>query len=149
MNLPLPHGWKCYAALPLRLAIGIMFTVHGAGKLFGLFGGHGLIGTGQFFSQAGFQPGVFWAGVVGSSEFFGGLCVLLGFLTRWATLPLIATMLVAILKVHLSHGFFAENGGFEYPFVILGGLVSLFLLGGGKASVDSKVCPSHCEKKKS
>jgi putative oxidoreductase len=147
MDLKVPDALKCYAALPLRLTIGPMFMAHGGQKLFGWFGGHGLIGTGEFFSQAGFQPGVFWAGVVGSSEFFGGLCVLLGFLTRWATLPLIATMLVAIFKVHLAKGFFAPEG-FEYPFVILGGLLTLLIRGAGKASLDSKTCPSHCEKKK-
>ena len=114
-----------------------MFAAHGSGKLFGLLGGTGLIGTGHQFAQMGFHPGIFWAGVVGSSEFFGGLCLTLGFLTRWATLPLMVTMMVAILKVHWPHGFFGPMG-FEYPFVILGGLLSLFILGGGKASIDSR-----------
>ena len=137
MTLNVPDALQAYAPLPLRLFTGIMFAAHGSQKLFGLFGGHGLVGTGQFFAQAGFQPGIFWAGVVGSSEFFGGLCLAFGFLTRWATMPLIVTMLVAIFKVHLPNGFFAPKG-FEYPFVILGGLISLFLLGGGKASIDSR-----------
>ncbi len=137
-SLRLPDFLQDYAALPLRFCVGLMFAAHGAQKLFGLFGGHGLVGTGQFFAQTGFHPGIFWAGVVGSSEFFGGLCVLVGFLTRWATLPLMATMAVAIFKVHLSRGFFAQAGGFEYPFVILGGLVTLFILGAGKASVDNR-----------
>lgn len=127
-----------WASLPLRLTIGSMFMAHGAQKLFGLLGGKGLAATGEMFAQMGFQPGVFWAGVVGSSEFFGGLCLLIGFLTRWATLPLMVTMAVAILKVHLPNGFFAQGGGFEYPFVILGGLVALSLLGAGKASVDAR-----------
>lgn len=142
--LKVPQTLQDYASLPLRLAIGLMFMAHGSQKLFGLFGGHGLVGTGEFFAKMGFQPGVFWAGVVGSSEFFGGLCLVLGFLTRWATLPLMVTMLVAIFKVHLPHGFFAQQGGFEYPFVILGGLVALFLLGAGRASLDSRC--AACEK---
>jgi putative oxidoreductase len=115
-----------------------MFMGHGAQKLFGLFGGNGLIDTGHGFAQMGFQPGILWAGVAGSAEFFGGLCLALGFITQWATLPLIVVMLVAIFKVHWSNGFFMQQGGFEYPFVILGGLLSLFLLGGGKGSLDER-----------
>lgn len=137
MTLKLPVWLHECAALPLRLTIGLMFMAHGSQKLFGLFGGYGLSGTGQFFAQMGFQPGIFWAGVVGSSEFFGGLCLVLGFLARLATLPLMVTMLVAIFKVHWSSGFFGPKG-FEYPFVILGGLIALFLLGPGKLSVDSR-----------
>ena len=137
-RLKVPIFLQEYAALPLRLCIGLMFAAHGSGKLFGLFGGKGLIETGHGFAQMGFHPGVFWAGVVGSSEFFGGLCLVLGFLTRWATLPLMATMIVAIVKVHWPHGFFANQGGFEYPFVILGGLLALLFLGPGKWSVDER-----------
>lgn len=140
MKIKLPAAFHGLGSLALRLTIGPMFMVHGAGKLFGLFGGKGLVETGHGFAQMGFQPGVFWAGVVGSSEFFGGLCLLLGFLTQWATLPLMVVMLVAIFKVHWPAGFFAQQGGFEYPFVILGGLAALFLLGGGKASVDRLCC---------
>lgn len=136
-SLKMPDFLQDYAALPLRLCIGPMFAAHGAGKLFGLFGGKGLIETGHLFAQIGFHPGTFWAGVVGSSEFFGGLCLAVGFLTRWATLPLIVTMLVAILKVHWPHGFFGPKG-FEYPLVILGGLLSLWVLGGGKVSIDNR-----------
>ncbi len=137
-NLNSPESLKGYAALPLRLAIGIMFIPHGAQKLFGLFGGGGLAVVGQKFAEMGFQPGTLWAGLVGASEFFGGLCLVLGFLTRCATLPLMATMGVAIFRVHWSHGFFAQQGGFEYPFVILGGLISLFILGGGKGAIDRR-----------
>lgn len=137
-SLRLPDFLQDYAALPLRFCIGLMFAAHGSQKLFGLFGGKGLAAAAEGFARMGFQPGIFWAGVVGSSEFFGGLCVLVGFLTRWATLPLMATMAVAIFKVHWSNGFFAQAGGFEYPFVILGGLVTLFILGAGKASIDNR-----------
>ena len=136
-SLRLPDFLQDYAALPLRLCIGLMFAAHGSQKLLGLFGGKGLVETGQLFGQMGFHPGIFWAGLVGSSEFFGGWCVLIGLLTRWATLPLMVTMAVAIIKVHWPHGFFGPMG-FEYPFVIMGGLVTLFILGGGKASVDNR-----------
>ena len=129
--------WQAYASVPLRLAIGAMFMAHGSQKLFGWLGGYGLVGTGEFFAKLGFMPGVFWAGLVGSSEFFGGLCLLMGFLTRWATLPLMVTMLVAIFRVHGPHGFFAP-AGFEYPFVILGGLLSLGFLGAGKFSLEGR-----------
>lgn len=149
MKIKLPAVLHGLGPLALRLTIGPMFMAHGAGKLFGLFGGDGLMATGHGFAQMGFHPGVFWGGLVGSSEFFGGLCLLLGFLTQWAALPLMVVMLVAIFKIHWSAGFFAQRGGFEYPFVILGGLAALFLLGGGKASVDRLCCKdeSRCPAK--
>ncbi len=127
----------------LRLFVGGMFMAHGSQKLFGLWDGKGLVETGKAFSQIGFHPGIFWAGLAGSSEFFAGLCLALGLLTRWATLPLMVVMMVAIVKVHWPHGFFIQKGGFEYPFIILGSLMTLLLLGGGKWSLDCLQKPTN------
>lgn len=127
----------CWEGLPLRLAIGIMFAAHGAGKLFGTFDGPGISGFAEGLTKMGFAPGLFWAALVGGSEFFGGVALILGAWTRWAVWPLVATMLVAIFKVHGPSGFFLKNGGFEYCFVILGGLLTLFAIGSGPVSIDA------------
>lgn len=85
-----------YSALALRIPIGIIFMAHGAQKLFGWFGGYGLEGTGQWMASIGLGPGVLMAFLAGSAEFFGGLFILLGLLTRPAAVALSFTMAVAI-----------------------------------------------------
>lgn len=129
----------CWDGLPLRMVLGIMFTAHGAQKLFGAFGGSGLQGFAAMLEPAGFTPGMLWAVLVACSEFFGGLFIFLGWWTRLAVWPPIAVMLVAIVKIHGPHGFFAPQG-FEYPFVIFGGLLTLFAIGPGPVSIDTWCC---------
>ena len=124
----------------IRAATGLILMPHGAQKLFGWFGGHGLEGTGGFFAQnLGLEPGVAWAALVGGTEFFGGLFVALGFLTRPAALGVAIVMAVAVLAVHLPNGFFAVQGGYEYP--LLWGLVVLAIAfkGGAEMSLDRAI----------
>lgn len=61
------------STLPLRLTAGVLFTAHGAQKLFGWFSGYGLEGTGQWMESIGLAPGYLMASAAGSAEFFGGL----------------------------------------------------------------------------
>ena len=61
------------STLPLRLIAGVVFTAHGAQKLFAWFGGYGLDGTGQWMDSIGLSPGYLMALAAGSAEFFGGL----------------------------------------------------------------------------
>ena len=75
-----------FAALVLRIPLGLVLAAHGAQKLFGLFGGYGLQGTGQWMASIGFTPGYLMALLAGSGEFFGGLALVLGLLTRPAAL---------------------------------------------------------------
>lgn len=124
------------AYLPLRLGVGIVMAAHGSQKLFGWFGGGGLQGTGQFFAESlGLKPGVLMAALAGGAEFFGGLLILVGFLTRFAGLAVAFTMAVAIFMVH-SSAFFASNDGMEYPLTLLLASLSLVIGGGGALSVD-------------
>jgi putative oxidoreductase len=125
-----------FSALALRLPLGIIFAAHGAQKLFGWFGGYGLEGTGQWMESIGLGPGVLMAALSGSAEFFGGLALILGLLTRPAALVLAGTMVVAILTVHISNGLFMSNNGYEFGLALLAGAVSLLISGGGRASVD-------------
>ena len=111
-----------------------MFIVHGAQKLFGLFGGGGISGTSGFFSQIGIPlPGVM-AVVVALVEFFGGLFLLLGFMTQIAGLLIAIVLVVAILKVKLSQGFV---GGWEFDWMLLTAALTLAFHGPGEASLES------------
>ncbi|NOH62630.1 DoxX family protein [Vibrio sp. RE88] len=125
-----------YSALALRIPVGIIFMVHGAQKLFGWFGGYGLEGTGQWMASIGLGPGVLMALLAGSAEFFGGLFILLGLLTRPASIALAFTMLVAIFSVHFENGLFMSNNGYEFGLALMAASVSLALSGSGKAAVD-------------
>jgi putative oxidoreductase len=132
-------GW---APLALRIPVGIIFVAHGAQKLFGAFGGYGLEGTGQFMASIGLTPGYLMALLAGSTEFFGGLALLLGLLVRPAAAALAFAMLVAILSVHIGHGLFMSNNGYEYGLALLAVSVSLLISGGGRLSLDAKLAAS-------
>lgn len=124
-----------YATLPLRLALGIVFLMHGSQKLFGLFGGPGIPGTQGFMSSLGVPlPGLMGV-VVASVEFFGGLLVLLGLFTRYASLLIAIDMFFALLLVHVNNGFFLP-AGFEFVFVLFLIAVSLASTGSGKYSLE-------------
>ncbi|WP_332401452.1 DoxX family protein [Vibrio metschnikovii] len=125
-----------YSTLALRIPIGVVFMAHGAQKLFGWFGGYGLEGTGQWMASIGLGPGMLMAFLAGSGEFFGGLAILLGILTRPAAAVLSVTMLVAIFAVHFEHGLFMSNGGYEFALALLAASVSLMMSGSGKLSID-------------
>lgn len=127
------------AALILRVGLGLALIPHGAQKLFGWFGGYGLEGTGQWMASIGLQPGLLMAALAGAAEFFGGLALLLGVLTRPAAALTAFTMLVAIFSVHIGNGFFMANNGYEYGFVLLVASLSLLVSGAGRCSLDRRL----------
>lgn len=124
------------AGLALRVPAGIIFAAHGAQKLFGAFGGYGLEGTGQWMASIGLEPGYLMALAAGSAEFFGGIALLLGLLTRPAAVVLAVTMLVAILSVHIQNGLFMSNNGYEFGLSLLAISFALVFHGAGAVSVD-------------
>jgi putative oxidoreductase len=128
-----------YAALSLRLPIGGILAAHGAQKLFGFFGGHGLEGTGQWMASIGLEPGYLMALLAGSAEFFGGLALILGLLTRPAAAVAAFTMLVAIFSVHIDNGLFVSNGGYEFGLSLLAATVALTLQGAGHFALDNLI----------
>jgi putative oxidoreductase len=122
----------------MRIATGLFLMPHGAQKLFGLFGGSAQ-GMAAFFAKVGIEPALPLVYAVGCIEFFGGLCIALGFLTRPAAVAVVIMMAVAIIKVHLGNGYFWTQGGFEYP--LLWGILAftIFCRGGGPRSIDAKI----------
>ena len=131
-----------WGSLALRVPVGIIFIAHGAQKLFGVFGGYGLEGTGDFFASLGLEPGTLMALLAGSAEFLGGLALVLGFLVRPAAAALAFTMIVAIFAVHVEGGLFLSNNGYEYALALLAASAALLFSGGGKISVDARLAQS-------
>lgn len=130
---------QSFSPLALRLSAGIIFAAYGAQKLFGLFGGYGLEGTGQWMESIGLAPGYLMALMAGSAEFFGGLLLILGVATRPAALALAGTMLVAIVTVHLPNGLFMSNNGYAFGLALLAISVSLVFSGAGRYAVDNLI----------
>ena len=122
--------------LILRAALGIIFIAHGGQKLFGWFGGPGFDATVRTFgSQLGIPAPLAMLAIF--TEFFGGIAVLLGVLTRLAGLGIAFTMLVAALTVHVKNGFFLGMGpgqanGFEYNLALGAMALCLVLAGPGR-----------------
>jgi putative oxidoreductase len=122
--------------LVLRVVVGLLFMGHGAQKLFGMFGGYGIEGTGNFFETLGMKPGRLNAAGAGAAEFIGGALLALGLLTPLAAALLIATMVVAIATVHWSNGVWSTEGGYEYNVVIIAAVFAITATGPGDWSLD-------------
>lgn len=123
-----------WGLLALRLAAGTIFVSHGAGK-FGIGVGHGLEGVTAMVSSLGFPiPDVF-AILLASSEFIGGMLLILGLLTRLAAFTQVIAMTVAVVMVHWSNGLTGDGG---YQWAMLLGIASFCLMmdGAGRFSVD-------------
>ena len=127
------------AALILRVPVGLILAAHGAQKLFAWFGGYGLEGTGQWMASIGLEPGYWLALMAGSAEFFGGIALAFGLLTRPAALVTAFTMLIAIFSVHINNGLFMANNGYEYALTLLVATAALAIQGAGSFSVDSVI----------
>jgi putative oxidoreductase len=123
------------SALILRIPVGLILAAHGSQKLFSWFGGYGLEGTGQWMASVGFEPGYLMALLAGSAEFFGGLALVLGFMTRPAAATIAFTMLVA-MTVHINNGLFVSNNGYEYALTLLVVAITITIQGAGSYSID-------------
>lgn len=124
------------ALFALRIVVGLLMAGHGAQKLFGSFGGHGIAGTGQFFESLGLRPGQRHARVAGLGEFAGGLLLALGLLTPLGAAAIIGVMTVAILTVHGPKGPWVTDGGYEYNLVLITIAFALASAGPGGWSLD-------------
>ena len=127
-----------YGLLLLRVVVGGTLFAHGAQKLFGWFGGYGPKGTGGFFGQLGFRAPVLMAVFAGSAE-SAGLLFAAGFVTPLAALAITVVMFNAIITVHWTKGFFAGNGGYEFPLTIATVAVAIAAIGPGRFSIDRAI----------
>jgi len=128
----------------LRLVLGVVIFAHGAQKMLGWFGGFGFSGTMGFFTGTMHIPAPF-AFLAIAAEFFGGLGLILGFLTRIAAFGIAVNMVVAIKTVHSAFGFFMnwsgtqKGEGFEYHLLVLATTAFLMMRGAGAFSVDRAI----------
>jgi putative oxidoreductase len=134
--------WPTWIALPLRLALGVIFIGHGAQKIFGVWGGPGIAKFTAGQAPMGLAPGWLWLGSAAVFELLGGTLVLLGLLTRLGALMIIPVMLVAMFAVHWG-AFFMQNKGIEYTVALLGMALALLVSGGGRASLDEMLMRSR------
>lgn len=119
-----------WALLIARVVVGVIFVVHGAQKLFGAFGGPGLSAVVQMLGPLGY--------LVSIGEFFGGLGLIFGFLSRFSAASIILIMFGAIGMVHGQFGFFMNwtgkqaGEGFEFHILVIGTLLPILLAGPGR-----------------
>jgi putative oxidoreductase len=129
------------ATVILRLVLGVVFFAHGAQKMLGWFGGPGFAGTMGAFTNYMHIPAPL-AVLAISAEFFGGLGLIFGFLTRIAATGIAVNMLVAVAVLHHNFGFFMnwtgtqKGEGFEYHLLVLAMTAFLLVRGAGAFSLD-------------
>jgi putative oxidoreductase len=122
-----------WALLIARIIVGVVFMAHGSQKLFGAFGGPGLSGFVQMLGPIGY--------LVAIGEFFGGLGLVVGFLSRFSAAAIILIMLGAIVMVHGKFGFFMNwmrqqaGEGFEYHLLAIAVLSTILIAGPGRYAI--------------
>ena len=126
--------YKNLGILILRLGIGFMFVLHGWPKFIG--GPDKWIKLGEYGMNTigiNFIPS-FWGFMAAFSEFFGGIHLILGLFTRFYSFLLLLTMFIAIIT-HIPDGIIGASHAIESLIIFL----SLFLMGGGKYSLDRTI----------
>jgi putative oxidoreductase len=123
----------------IHAVVGGFVAAHGSQKLFGILGGYGLEGTGQYLEGFGLRPGKLFAFAAGSAELVGGLAFAAGFFTPGAAALIAATMLVAARTDHAGKGFWIYNGGNEYVLTNTAVVIALAFYGAGEWSADNAI----------
>lgn len=139
--LPSPTGsdWIALgtALLVARLVLGFYMAAHGAQKLLGWFGGHGLDATSGFFAQIGFRPARMFAITASVTEIASGILVALGLLGPVGPALMLSVLIVAAVSVHWPNGLFGSSNGIEFTAVFGAGAFGLALIGPGPFSLDA------------
>ena len=128
----------------VRLILGVTFFMHGAQKMLGWFGGYGFHATmGTFTHYLGIPAPLAFLAIC--AEFFGGLGLLVGLLSRIAALGIMVNMLVAIATVHHVNGFFMnwtgqqKGEGFEFHLLAIALAIVVLIKGSGAVSIDRAI----------
>jgi len=117
------------ALLVLRIVLGAIMIAHGYPKVFG-----GLHHHVQFVGSLGL-PG--WLAYLSAfAEFFGGILIIAGLVTRIASAAILIDLSVAIAKVHWKHGL-TGSGGYEFPLAVAAISFALIFFGAGPIAIDS------------
>ena len=113
----------------IRIMLGIVFIGHGGQKVLGLFNGSGLTGFVIWVGKMGVPP--YLAYVAAFSEFIGGILLLFGIYAELGALMIIGVMVGALYLVHLPHGFFIQNNGYEYVLSLIASGLAILIGGPG------------------
>lgn len=124
------------AVLPVRLAAGLVFFLHGSQRLFGWFGGEGLSGATVLAKRIGFSPPDIWGIVIALVQFGAGVFILAGLWVRFWASAAGFVLMIEILRVHWDRGFL---GGYEYHFALFCMCITLALAGSGKFSLEGLI----------
>ena len=122
----------------VRIATGLFFVPHGMQKLFGFWGGN-INGTAAGFAKQGLEPAMFWAYYIGCLEFFGGILLVIGFLTRPVAALFVGFMAVAAFHVTIQRGWFWTNGGMEVSLYLMLICIAILIRGAGALSLDRRI----------
>ena len=127
-NIHIIEKVKEFSPLPLRIIIGITFIIHGLPKLIGVGKTQG------FFGHMGLPPEL--ALPIALLEVVGGIVLIIGLLTRIASILLIIEMIGAILTAKISKGFV---GGYEIDLLLMFIAISLLISGPGRISIERDI----------
>jgi putative oxidoreductase len=126
------------ALLVLRIAVGVVISMHGLLKLGWVGkGGSPAATAGWFENYLGFKPGVFWAWVSIFAETLGGILVALGLFGPFPAIAVAADLVVVTIVAHLPKGFWAHEGGWEFPVPVAAGAFAIGIIGNGRYSLDA------------
>jgi putative oxidoreductase len=131
-----------YVMTMLRLVLGVVFLAHGSQKMLGWFGGYGFLGTMGFFThQLGVPAPLAFLAI--AAEFFGGIGLIVGLLSRVAAFGIACNMIVAVSLIHYHFGLFANwsgnqgGEGYEYHLLAVAIAVAIMVRGSGALSIDA------------
>jgi putative oxidoreductase len=130
------------ALLAARIGLAWIFVYHGAGTLFGAFGGSGIHPQAVYFAHvAHLRPGTFFAVLGGIIECFGGAAVGIGVLGRLAAAGLVGDMVMAMITVTWSNGIIgnANGSGYELNIALAALALMIAIMGTGRFSLDTAV----------
>lgn len=122
------------SVVAFRVVTGLIFFMHGWQKFEG-----GVPGVAGFLTSLSFPMPETFAVLLIAGEVLGGLALIVGAWTRFASLVLVIISVVALFTVHVANGFFISNGGYEFILLLLVSSLTFFTWGGGKYSVDAKM----------
>jgi putative oxidoreductase len=126
------------ALLVLRIAVGVVISMHGFLKLGWVGkGGSPTATAGWFQNYIGFRPGIFWAWVSIFAESLGGVLLALGLFGPFPAAAVAADLVVVTIVAHVPKGFWAHEGGWEFPVPVAAGAFAIGIIGNGRYSLDA------------
>jgi len=114
----------------MRIALGTVMIAHGYPKVTGIHGVEKML--------AGMGIPAWMAYLTAGAEFFGGILIIIGLLTRPAAAALLIDMIVAIAKVHWKNGLTGQ-GNYQLPMALAALSLALIFFGAGPIALDAVI----------